>query len=1221
MRISRSALRVSLCAAFLAAVAADARAQSTTDAATPGTLRSYSTIYSIGLEWDLLNDLDHDAAATVQYRVSGATVWTSALPLVRVDFNGVNMLAGSVLSLAPATEYTVRVSLSDPDGGAETRLVTVRTRAVPAPPTGGRVLHVVPGAGGGDGSLLAPFAGVPAAQASARAGDTFLLHAGSYGGRVRFDVAGTAADYIVWKAAGDGEVLMNGIDIAASHIWLEGITVRDQAYATFSLNAPTNVVVTRCNFFNNHYSIYLQRGGSYWYIADNTIVGDTPASSESFAGEGIELNTTSGHTVAHNSITNVGDGISYPNTNVDIFGNDIFDTSDDGIEADNGGANVRMWGNRIHNAVHNGISFQPQTSGPWYIVRNQIVGNKESAFKFRTTDRFVLLHNTIVNWGGTSLMCCNEGHLLRAFARNNLWISVKGGQIWGFDAVLRDWRTDIDYDGFDWGTVTNPFMYGGWTYPDVWSFSNASGLETHAVRVSKALCFEDFQVPGPSPTPVPPHSMSLRAGCEAVDAGAVLPNINNGFAGTAPDLGAHEHGHAPAVYGPRPVETPNEPPTVRMTAPLAGATFTEPAAITITASPNDPDGTISSVQFFANGAPIGVRAAAPWSLGWTNVIAGNYTLTARATDNRGAVTTSAPVAISVVPPSQPPGSGGGDIVLYAKNATVAAGWEVTSDASAAGGARLQNPNAAAAKVATPLAVPAHYFEMTFNAEADRGYRLWMRGKAASNSWANDSVYVQFDRSVDQAGAAVYRIGTTSATTYTLEDCTGCGLSGWGWQDNGFGTGVLGPLVYFAQSGAQRIRVQVREDGLGIDQIVLSPEAYVAVAPGATKNDGIILPVESPSSQTDVVLHAANATVRAGWTVTTDATAAAGARLQNANAGAAKVATPLASPTQYFEMTFNADAGIGYRLWMRGKAASNSWANDSVYVQFDRSVDQGGTAVYRIGTASATTYTLEDCTGCGVSGWGWQDNGFGAGVLGPLVYFAQSGTQRIRVQVREDGLGIDQLVLSPEKYRSSAPGPTKNDATILPESALSRRELVLYAKSATALGGWAVIADATAAGGARMQNSNAGAAKVATPLASPTQYFDMTFNAEAGIGYRLWMRGTAASNNWANDSAFVQFAGSVDQAGQPIYRIGTTSATTYTLEDCTGCGLSGWGWQDNGFGTGVLGPLVYFAESGAQRIRVQVREDGLAVDQIVLSAEKYLSAPPGSTKNDTTILPQ
>jgi hypothetical protein len=41
-------------------------------------------------------------------------------------------------------------------------------------------------------------------------------------------------------------------------------------------NAQTNVVLVRNSFVDNHYSIYIQRGGAYWYIADSTIVGDTP---------------------------------------------------------------------------------------------------------------------------------------------------------------------------------------------------------------------------------------------------------------------------------------------------------------------------------------------------------------------------------------------------------------------------------------------------------------------------------------------------------------------------------------------------------------------------------------------------------------------------------------------------------------------------------------------------------------------------------------------------------------------------------------------------------------------------------------------------------------------------------------------------------------------------------------------------------------------------------
>jgi hypothetical protein len=182
-----------------------------------------------------------------------------------------------------------------------------------------------------------------------------------------------------------------------------------------------------------------------------------------------------------------------------------------------------------------------------------------------------------------------------------------------------------------------------------------------------------------------------------------------------------------------------------------------------------------------------------------------------------------------------------DVVLRAAAAGTRVGkWSVVSDATAAGGSRLANPNAGAAKLAAPLASPADYFELTFTAEAKTPYRLWIRGKAQDNRYENDSVCVQFSDSVTSAGASTWRIGTTSGTSVNLEECGGCGLSGWGWQDNGYGTGVLGTPVYFATTGSHRMRVQVREDGLSIDQIVLSPSTYFSRAPGATKNDTTIL---------------------------------------------------------------------------------------------------------------------------------------------------------------------------------------------------------------------------------------------------------------------------------------------------------------------------------------------------------------------------------------------
>jgi hypothetical protein len=185
---------------------------------------------------------------------------------------------------------------------------------------------------------------------------------------------------------------------------------------------------------------------------------------------------------------------------------------------------------------------------------------------------------------------------------------------------------------------------------------------------------------------------------------------------------------------------------------------------------------------------------------------------------------------------------------------------------------------------------------------------------------------------------------------------------------------------------------------------------------------------------DVVLWASEAPVRVGpWNIVTDSTAAGGKLLQNPNAGAAKLTTAVANPTNYFELNFNAEAGVPYRLWIRAKAQNNAWANDSIFIQFSKSVTSSGTATWRIGTTSATEMNLEDCSGCGLSGWGWQDNGWGVGVLGPVVYFSTTGAQKLRIQYREDGISIDQVVLSPSTYLSSAPGGVKNDATILPKS--------------------------------------------------------------------------------------------------------------------------------------------------------------------------------------------
>jgi hypothetical protein len=96
----------------------------------------------------------------------------------------------------------------------------------------------------------------------------------------------------------------------------------------------------------------------------------------------------------------------------------------------------------------------------------------------------------------------------------------------------------------------------------------------------------------------------------------------------------------------------NAPPTITITSPTNNATFTSPADITIVAEPFDSDGSISLVEFFQNSSKLGETTGKPYSFSWTNVSAGSYILTARATDNLGTATVSSPIAV-VVSPSAP----------------------------------------------------------------------------------------------------------------------------------------------------------------------------------------------------------------------------------------------------------------------------------------------------------------------------------------------------------------------------------------------------------------------------------------------------------------------------------------------------------------------------------------------------------------------------------------
>lgn len=99
----------------------------------------------------------------------------------------------------------------------------------------------------------------------------------------------------------------------------------------------------------------------------------------------------------------------------------------------------------------------------------------------------------------------------------------------------------------------------------------------------------------------------------------------------------------------------NAAPHVRITVPSNNARFTAPATISVSIRATDRDDNIKRVELLANAALIASLTAPPYDFNWTNVAAGTYVLTARATDALGLTTVSHAVTVSVTAATnQPP---------------------------------------------------------------------------------------------------------------------------------------------------------------------------------------------------------------------------------------------------------------------------------------------------------------------------------------------------------------------------------------------------------------------------------------------------------------------------------------------------------------------------------------------------------------------------------------
>jgi hypothetical protein len=550
------------------------------DATTPGEVTTpYPTLINLGVEWAIDGDDNLNGVVTVRYRAVGESGWRDAMPLRRVPagtsrppstlHSWKNRHAGSIFDLRPDTEYEIHLTLTDPDGGSAERTVRARTRPVPRAAADGAVTKVTP----------QTFA---AAVAAARPGDILLLGAGEYGA-LTVSRDGAPGRPVVIRGS-EGAVCERVALRGRKHVYLERLTVKEktEGYAGIDLIGAEECVVRRCHV-EAVYGVRATRppGATNCYVADNVIRGTTPWAREAMGangknvGEGVEM-TGPGNVICFNRVSNFRDCLStmegraaFNQVCIDIYNNDISFGADDAIEADYAMGNCRILRNRITNCFV-GVSSQPGLGGPTYFVRNVMYNLTYVPYKLHNGSRGdVVLHNTVVKTGDGAA-CFTPARWGHALFRNNLAIGGTGGGRFGSysngtglaaNFAAADATCDFDYDGY--GTVGTPFRgnIGGKRF-DSLAALRANTTEKHAVQVGLDIFAAKVTFPDPGSDQWPAPDLRLKPGSAAVDAGVVLPNVNDGYAGQAPDLGAYELGQELPVYGPRPegVDEAAQPP-------------------------------------------------------------------------------------------------------------------------------------------------------------------------------------------------------------------------------------------------------------------------------------------------------------------------------------------------------------------------------------------------------------------------------------------------------------------------------------------------------------------------------------------------------------------------------------------------------------------------------------------------------------------------------------
>lgn len=375
---------------------------------------------------------------------------------------------------------------------------------------------------------------------------------------------GAIGDYEVFASRYSTGILIDGRD----HIMVDGLTLTHYGQGSFGrgiyVTGSSDVLVQNCTFAYDNTGIWVKGESSRLIFQDNIAIDDTAdwhftyTKSQGVAyHDDIETGLVyidgtfggRGLVIRRNHISNLFDGAHIVPTytftgrtaEVDFYDNTIRHVADDFVEVDGIARNVRVFDNDMRESL-SGISLAQALDGPTWIVRNLIIDagicqatalEDYEGYPFKTnggrgTDvgsgEVFFYHNTATTREpASSAILVKSGVAWRRFTlRNNIWHGRAAG-FTSWSAALS--RLDWDYDCLS--TDAGPYAsIGGTTHSTIGDLAAETGWLQNGIADPPGFADDDYH---------------LTAGSPCRESGVVIPGINDGFGGAAPDRGAREH--------------------------------------------------------------------------------------------------------------------------------------------------------------------------------------------------------------------------------------------------------------------------------------------------------------------------------------------------------------------------------------------------------------------------------------------------------------------------------------------------------------------------------------------------------------------------------------------------------------------------------------------------------------------------------------------------------